>query len=113
MTAVLAGVGLFAWGARTLGRGFSIWLPPIPAGHFVDSGPYRHLRHPICTGQAILFLGVALLAASPLAVVLDVVYTAYLYAFKLPSEEARLVVRYPEYVEYIRRVPYRLIPHIR
>jgi protein-S-isoprenylcysteine O-methyltransferase Ste14 len=109
----LAGAGLFAWGARVLGRGFSIWLPPIPAGHFVDQGPYRHLRHPICTGQGIFLLGWALLGASPLAMVLDFAYLAYLDLFKLPSEEAHLRDRYAEYADYARRVPYKLVPHVR
>lgn len=107
------GAGLFAWGARTLGRGFSIWLPPVPAGRFVDSGPYRSLRHPICTGQGIFLMGWALLGASPLALVLDVIYLAYLDAFKLPSEETTLLARYSDYADYMKRVPYRLIPHLR
>jgi protein-S-isoprenylcysteine O-methyltransferase Ste14 len=112
VAAVVAGVAMFAVGARTLGRSFSIWLAPVAPARFVDAGLYRHLRHPICTSQAIFLLGAALMGASPLAVALDVVYAAYLYAFKLTSEEAWLLARYPEYAEYMRRVPYRLIPHI-
>ncbi|MGZ6270394.1 MAG: methyltransferase family protein [Candidatus Limnocylindrales bacterium] len=106
------GVGLFGWGARTLGPSFSIWLRPREDARLVESGPYRHLRHPICTSQAIFGLGWALMGASPLALLLDLVYVVYLDLGKLAREEEFLLAAHPGYAAYRLRVPYKLIPRI-
>ncbi|HEX8941326.1 MAG TPA: isoprenylcysteine carboxylmethyltransferase family protein [Candidatus Limnocylindrales bacterium] len=107
-----AGVGLFAWGTLTLGSSFSIWVDPRPAGSFIEDGPYRYLRHPVCTAQAVFGFGWALLGASPLGLGLVAAYALYLELGKLAREEETLLARYPEYAAYRRRVPHRLVPHI-
>ena len=63
-----AGVALFAWGAKTLGGLFSIWVAPRPAGHLVTDGPYRLVRHPVCSGQVLFAFGYALTRGSMPAV---------------------------------------------
>ncbi len=108
--ACLGGVALFAWGAVTLGPSFSIWITPRPDARLVVNGPYRWTRHPICTAQAIFGFGWALLFASPLALLLAVVYAAYLDRFKLRREEETLLARYPGYVDFARRVTHRMWP---
>ena len=106
----LVGIGLFAWGAVVLGHSFSIWVTPRPDAGLVTGGPYRWTRHPICTAQAIFGFGWAALAASPVALVLAVVYAVYLDRCKLRREEETLLARYPAYASYQRQVRHRMWP---
>ncbi len=107
---VLVGIAGFIWGARTLGPSFDIWLRPTARAKLVTTGPYGHIRHPICTSQALIGVGWAALWLSAPALAGAMVYATYLYVFKLRAEEELLDERYPAYAEYRRRVPHRMIP---
>ncbi len=107
---VVAGVALFGIGARELGRSFSVWNVPVDAARLTTSGPYRWVRHPICTAQVVLLAGWSILAASPAGLVGCVVVAAFLDRFKLRVEEAWLRNRYPAYEAYMRAVPHRMLP---
>jgi len=108
-TLALAGVGLFAWGAKALGRLFSIWVAPRPAGHVVTTGPYRLVRHPVCSGQVLFAFGYALMRGSLLAVGLAVLYLAVVLV-KVTREEAWLRATYPGYTAFAAHTRHRLIP---
>ena len=108
---VVAGGVLFAWGSMHLGRLFSIWVAPRPAGHVVTSGPYRFVRHPVCAGQVLFALGYALMRGSLLAVALAVLYLAVV-VLKVTREEAWLRATYPEYADFAARTRHRLIPGV-
>lgn len=108
-TLALTGVGLFAWGTKTLGSLFSIWVAPRPAGHVVTTGPYRLVRHPVCSGQVLFAFGYALLRGSIPAVVLAVLYLAVVL-LKVTREEAWLRETYPDYAAFAARTRHRLIP---
>jgi protein-S-isoprenylcysteine O-methyltransferase Ste14 len=105
----VAGVALFAWGAATLGRLFSIWVAPRPAGHLVTGGPYRLVRHPVCAGQVLFAFGYALLRGSIPAVALALLYLAVVL-LKVTREEAWLRATYPDYAGFAARTRRRLIP---
>jgi protein-S-isoprenylcysteine O-methyltransferase Ste14 len=105
----IAGVALFAWGTKELGRLFSIWVAPRPAGHLVTSGPYRLVRHPVCSGQVLIAFGYALMRGSWEAVVLAVVYLVVVL-LKVTREEAWLRATYPAYAAFAARTRHRLIP---
>lgn len=108
---IVAGVALFAWGSRTLGRLFSIWVAPRPAGHVVTTGPYRIVRHPVCAGQVLIAFGYALMRGSWLAVALAVVYLAIVLV-KVTREEAWLRSAYPDYAAFAERTRYRIVPGV-
>ena len=105
-----AGVGLFAFGAVTLGASFSIWVKPRAHAHLVRRGPYRWMRHPVCTAQVVFGIGWALVWQSIVALILVAVLAWYLDRFKLEREEQWLVTTYPEYDAYRRAVPHRMLP---
>lgn len=105
----VAGVALFAWGAATLGRLFSIWVAPRPAGHVVTGGPYRLVRHPVCSGQVLFAFGYALMRGSLAAAALAVLYLAVVL-LKVTREEAWLRATYPDYAAFAVRTRHRLIP---
>jgi len=81
-------------------------------GHVVcDSGPYRIVRHPGYAGNIPPLLGLALslgsiwtLIPAAVALIVTVIRTAL--------EDRTLQAELPGYRDYVRRVPYRLIPGV-
>jgi protein-S-isoprenylcysteine O-methyltransferase Ste14 len=108
-TLALGGVVLFAWGAKTLGRLFSVWVAPRSSGHVVTTGPYRLVRHPVCSGQVLFAFGYALVRGSVPAVALAMVYLAVVL-LKVTREEAWLRATYPDYAAFAAHTRHRLLP---
>jgi protein-S-isoprenylcysteine O-methyltransferase Ste14 len=55
------GIALRAWAIHTLGRSYSHRVRTPAAQQIVDTGPYRHLRHPAYTGMLVAHVGIVLL----------------------------------------------------
>jgi protein-S-isoprenylcysteine O-methyltransferase Ste14 len=71
-------------------------------------GPYHLVRHPIYLGWALMTFGAPTMTGTRLA--FAVISTAYL-ALAVPFEERSLVEAFgDEYLEYQRRVRWRMIP---
>lgn len=96
-------IGLF-------GAGFSIWAIVHLRASFglraavrelVTTGPYRRIRHPLYFGEIIHILGVAILAATPVALVLFVIAVA-LQAVRAKIEERKFLATVPAYAEFKR-----------
>lgn len=105
------GAGLFAWGTKHLGRLFSIWVAPLPAGHVVTTGPYRFVRHPVCAGQVAIAFGYALMRGSLLALALAALYFGVVLV-KVTREEGWLRATYPDYAAFAARTRHRLVPGV-
>lgn len=106
-----AGVALAIWARRILGRNWSSEVQ-IKRGHeLIETGPYRHVRHPIYTGLLLAFFGTALKMGDWRGVLaFTVVFASFLY--KLRHEERRLLERFGEhYAAYMRRTR-ALIPGV-
>jgi protein-S-isoprenylcysteine O-methyltransferase Ste14 len=104
----VAGGAFAVWAARTLGRGLTPFPKPAAGGALVETGPFRHVRHPIYTGGLLFFLGWSLYAG-PVALALTAVL-GVLWALKARVEERHLAARYPGYAGYAARVRRRLVP---
>ena len=81
----------------------------VPGQSLVTRGPYRYLRHPVYTGDLLLFIGLELalnswlvLAAVPLVVVM---------IRQALAEEALLSKTFPQYRAYCERTK-RFIPFV-
>jgi len=74
----------------------------------VSTGVYGFVRHPIYAGLILGTIGWGLLAQTWLGVVLAAILFVF-FDLKSRREEAWLVEKYPDYVEYRRRVK-KLIP---
>jgi protein-S-isoprenylcysteine O-methyltransferase Ste14 len=90
-------------------RSFHAAANPTEGG-LVTSGPYAVLRHPIYA--AVLYFTWATVAdhAWPLAIAGGLLITAGAIA-RMLMEERMLVVRYPEYRDYMRRTR-RVVPYV-
>jgi protein-S-isoprenylcysteine O-methyltransferase Ste14 len=108
---------------QALGLGFLIWSvraidplelagirPQPPAGRLQTAGPYRLVRHP-------LYLGFVLFVAGPAHMTVDrlsfaIMTLAYL-VIAIPWEERALGGTFGDaYLEYTRRVRWRLVPYV-
>jgi protein-S-isoprenylcysteine O-methyltransferase Ste14 len=111
---VAAGLGLFAWTVRLFARvGRGTLAPWDPPERLVVAGPYRHFRHPMITGVALVLAGEALAFASTgIAIVLAAFVP--INALYLPLvEEPALLRRFgSDYERYIANVP-RWLPRLR
>jgi protein-S-isoprenylcysteine O-methyltransferase Ste14 len=106
----LAGLLLFAWAYRTMGRSFTPFPRPLASGELVVSGPFQLVRHPVYGGVLLLAAGASL--AIGLAGLIGTAVLAALWWRKSAFEERLLAERYPEYASYRARVRRRFLPFI-
>jgi protein-S-isoprenylcysteine O-methyltransferase Ste14 len=77
----------------------------------VDTGPYAYVRHPMYAAAIWLFVGIPLALGSWWTLVLVIPFVPVLL-WRLLNEERILTRDLPGYSEYMRRVKYRLVPHV-
>ena len=77
----------------------------------VDTGPYRHVRHPLYASLLGLLVGATLMLGSWLGL-LVVLALAAAVAARAVDEERRLLRDLPGYDAYAERVRYRLVPRM-
>lgn len=129
---LLLGGAFRIWAMKTLGRLFTFTLSIRPSHTLIQSGPYAFVRHPAYAGIYALTCGLyMLLATGNIAqrgfgstvcgpwffvsvVVLPVGLThARLFATRVNGEEKMLLMEFGrQWEEYVKKVPYRLIPGI-
>jgi protein-S-isoprenylcysteine O-methyltransferase Ste14 len=108
---MVAAVVIGVWSFTLMGRSISIFPAPLSDAELVRRGPFRLVRHPIYLAVIIGFVGLALAALNPFALVIALVFVPFFMA-KTGHEEDLLVQQFPEYREYRSTVPYRLIPWV-
>jgi len=113
MVAVSALGYAWCWWARLyLGKLWSAGVSRKEGHRVVDTGPYGIVRHPIYTGAILAAFAFAASRATPFALLMAVVFTAF-FSWKARVEERFLQQQLgPSYDEYRRRVP-MLIPFLR
>lgn len=89
----------------------SIWPAPVPNCQLSSHGLYSIIRHPIYTGLLISSVGFAISTASPARLAFTIAMFLFLVK-KIDVEEQFLLNTYPEYEEYMQKVPFKFIPHI-
>ena len=94
-----AGAVLVARGLLDLGRNLTPVPRPRDDAQLVASGIYAHVRHPIYGGLMATAVGWALLAASPVALLLALLLALFFEA-KSRREESWLSERYADYPAY-------------
>ena len=59
-TLFLVGITYRLWAIKTLGKYYSHIVREVDAHKIVDSGPYRHIRHPAYAGMILANLGIVI-----------------------------------------------------
>lgn len=79
-----SGVLVACWARHTLGRNWSV-APQLKQEHeLIESGPYRHVRHPIYSGLLLAFLGTTVMIGEWRALLAFVVVLgSFLYKYRV------------------------------
>lgn len=77
----------------------------------ISTGVYGFVRHPLYLGAIIFFLGGPLVMGSMYGLIIGVLLSLSMI-LRTIGEEKMLVEELEGYVEYKKKVKYRLIPHI-
>jgi protein-S-isoprenylcysteine O-methyltransferase Ste14 len=110
LVVALAGVLLFLWAYRTMGRSFTPFPRPLASAELVVSGPFRLVRHPVYGGLLLVLAGASL--AFGLAGLVGTALLAALWWRKSVFEERLLVERYAGYATYRAHVRRRFLPFV-
>ena len=106
---VALGLGYAVQARRHLGANWSAAVTLKQKHALVQSGPYRHVRHPIYTGMLLAFVGSAL-ALAEWRGVLAVLVAAGALLVKLRREERWMLERFgDDYAKY-RKTSWALLP---
>jgi protein-S-isoprenylcysteine O-methyltransferase Ste14 len=100
---VIGGVFLAVWARHMLGRNWSV-APQLKHEHeLIQSGPYRHVRHPIYSGLLLAFLGTTVMIGEWRALLAFAIVLAS-FAHKYRVEERMLQRHFGEgYRQYAAR----------
>ena len=79
--------------------------------HVVDTGLYGIARHPMYSTTLLLFLSMPVVLGSPFSLAILLAYPLII-AKRIRNEEAVLARDLPGYDAYLRKVRWRLIPHV-
>lgn len=77
----------------------------------VDSGLYGIVRHPMYSSTIVLFLTIPLILGSIFSFVIFLAYP-FIIMMRVKNEEEVLIRDLKGYLEYTKKVKYRLIPYI-
>jgi len=104
------GVLLYRVGGSALGDALSPFIEPRAGVALVTHGPYRHLRHPIYLGQALIAIGAPLTLGCRAVLGLTVLVLVVL-ALRIVREEDALARTFPDYSRYAATTK-RLVPFV-
>jgi protein-S-isoprenylcysteine O-methyltransferase Ste14 len=102
---VVLGVGIAAWGRRTLQAAGTNVNPALPTTTIVTSGPFRFSRNPLYVGLTLVYLGLTLLFNTWWGVSLLVPILVIMHRGVVLREEHYLEQKFGEtYRQYCSRV---------
>lgn len=78
----------------------------------VATGPYASVRHPMYTSLFLIYFGLALVWGIVLMLLPAALWSIITVATAMKEEQFLLQRFGSEYEEYLRKVPYRFIPHV-
>jgi protein-S-isoprenylcysteine O-methyltransferase Ste14 len=109
---VLAGTALRRYAVATLGRYFTVDVATEASQPVIDTGPYRHVRHPAYSGVLLSLLGFALALGNWASLAAMLVLPGAALTYRIAIEEAALLSALGDpYARYMRHT-WRLIPFV-
>lgn len=112
LTVLWAGFIFRAWAVRVLGRFFTCVLGIQEGHHVVDTGPYRHIRHPSYTGIIAVALGIGIATDTWVGLALCALPMGIGFSARCIPEENMLAAQLGQpYRDYMKRTK-RLVPGV-
>lgn len=106
------GITLLGLSHHHLGRSFHSLVVSKVDRRFVDTGPYRWIRHPIYTAYLVNYVSGGLVAGNLVLTFVPVIFFGMLVLMRMEKEEALLIDEFGEdYLEYMERTG-RLLPKV-
>ncbi len=113
MTLLVVGIILLGSSHHHLDRSFSSFVAMKEEQSFIDSGPYRYIRHPIYTAYFMNYIGGGLLASNVVLTIIPIIFFALMIALRIGEEETMLVEEFgDEYRAYMKKTG-RFLPFFR
>jgi len=110
--ALAAGIALLGLSHHHLGKSFHSLVVSKADRVFVDTGPYRWIRHPIYTAYLVNYVSGGLLAGNWVLTFVPVIFFNVLVLMRMGKEETLLIDEFGQsYRDYIKRTG-RLLPRI-
>lgn len=109
---ILVAVGLGIAMLVVIQNAYAAATVTVESGQTVAStGLYKHVRHPMYVGNMFLMPGIPLALGSYWGL-LFLVPGIVVHVLRIRDEEKMLAQELPGYRDYMRRVRYRLVPHV-
>ena len=105
------GGALFILGAYVCVKWYAYWKGSYK-GKLLTDGPFARVRHPLYSGFLALVYGALLLAPVVDTIMLAGISTSVVYVYVRKEEEHLLKEHGRAYREYMKRVPWKLIPGV-
>jgi protein-S-isoprenylcysteine O-methyltransferase Ste14 len=109
-TTFLAGIAYRLWAIKTLGKYYSHMVREVDGHQIIESGPYRHIRHPAYAGMILANLGIVIFFFNWITLILFALILIPAIILRIFIEEKTLI-KIDKYVDYAKNRP-RLIPGI-
>lgn len=77
----------------------------------ISTGLYAHVRHPMYAAGSLMYVATPLALGSFWALV-PALFLPFLFAMRIRNEEEVLSRELEGYLEYMKKVRYRLVPHV-
>ena len=108
---LIAGLALRQWAISELGLFWAVTVRILKRHKVVTSGPYKYLRHPSYTGAFMFYIGLGLIAQSPIAIALILAILVPAFMYRIRVEEASLTRHVVGYSKYASRTK-RIVPYL-
>lgn len=83
----------------------------VEVERIIQIGPYRYIRHPKYAGTILWNLSIPLILGSLIAYI-PIILAIIIMMLRILFEEKNLQKKNPGYIEYVKKVKYRMIPGI-
>ncbi len=108
---VLLGLLILIWARRSLGSNWKANVSVKKDHELVQSGPYKHVRHPIYSGFLTMVLGTSISNGQLISLIIFAICFAGLY-LKALREESLLTVQFSDEYPKYKAKSKALIPYI-
>lgn len=102
----LAGIIYRLWAIKTLGKYYSHIVREIDGHKIVDSGPYRHIRHPAYAGMIVANFGIVVFFFNLITLILFLLVLIPAIMLRILVEEKTLlgIKGYPDFAKNRKRL---------